>query len=283
MADIAGQYGPCCKPVWLRLSRNRSNDAVSCRAKRVGKEFISDNLELKKSYRADLEHKRTTHFLLGLTLVLALLYTAFEYVSPPAEDGRGNEMTDEMSEDLELMPAMDTRDMIAAAPNAAPHSVTEKLKAVDKEPDMVRRLDPNNGDAQLGTGGQNGQTVRQDDANPTAALPQTAPDDSNPLHFRIVEKLPEFPGGMVELMKWLTHNLHYPALAQRQRLEGKVVVSFIINKDGSVTGEKIEKGIDPLLDQEALRVVKIMPKWKPGVEKNKPCRTLFVIPINFKL
>ena len=72
-------------------------------------------------------------------------------------------------------------------------------------------------------------------------------------------------------------------MAQRQHIEGKVVVSFIINKDGSISGVKVEHSVDPLLDQEALRVVKMMPKWKPGVEKNKPCRTLFVIPINFKL
>lgn len=241
-------------------------------------------MEIKKSYRADIEHKRTTNFLLGLVLVLAMLYVGFEYTSGPADDSHNNDMTDDMSQDIELMPAMDVRDMIAVAPSGATHAVTEKLKAVDKTPQMAEKLSPDNGDMTQGVGGENMRTNTQDDANSTASQSQVAVDENdNPLHFRIVEKLPEFPGGMVELMKWLTRNLHYPALAQRQRLEGKVVVSFIINKDGSVTNEKIEKGIDPLLDQEALRVVKMMPKWKPGIEKNKPCRTMFAIPINFKL
>ena len=66
-------------------------------------------------------------------------------------------------------------------------------------------------------------------------------------------------------------------------LKARYVVSFIINKDGSITNEKVERSVDPLLDQEALRVVRMMPKWKPGIDKNKPCRTLFAIPINFKL
>ena len=228
-------------------------------------------MEIKKSYRADIEHKRTTNFLLGLVLVLAMLYVGFEYTSGSADDSHNNDMTDDVSQDIELMPAMDVRDMIAVAPSGATHAVAEKLS-------------PDNGDMTQGVGGENVRTNTQDDTNSTAAQSQVAVDENdNPLHFRIVEKLPEFPGGMVELMKWLTRNLHYPALAQRQRLEGKVVVSFIINKDGSVTNEKIEKSIDPLLDQEALRVVKMMPKWKPGIEKNKPCRTMFAIPINFKL
>ena len=247
-------------------------------------EFISDKVEAKKLYRADIEHKRTTNFLLGLVLVLAMLYVGFEYTSSPVSDSRNNDMADDMNQDIELMPAMDVKDMIAAAPSGATHTVTEKLKAVDNTPQMAEKLNPNHGEMTQGTGGDDAGMNNQDDANASAAQSQVALDEhDNPLHFRVVEKLPEFPGGMVELMKWLTRNLHYPALAQRQKLEGKVVVSFIINKDGSITNEKIEKSIDPLLDQEALRVVKMMPKWKPGIEKNKPCRTMFAIPINFKL
>jgi protein TonB len=84
-------------------------------------------------------------------------------------------------------------------------------------------------------------------------------------------------------MKWLTRNLRYPPMAQRQRIEGKVVVSFIVNKDGSIANVKLEKSADPDLDREALRVIRMMPKWKPGIENNKPCRTMFAIPVVFKL
>ena len=248
------------------------------------RKWILNSVEKKKSYQADLEHQRITNFLLGLVFVLALLYVSFEYTSAPTSDEHNNETTDDMSQDIELMPAMDTRDMISIASGSASHAVTEKLKAVDGNPKLGDKISPNNGDMTQGGGGENVRTNTQDEPNTTTAQSQVAVDENdNPLHFRIVEKLPEFPGGMVEFMKWLTKNLHYPVLAQKQRLEGKVVVSFIINKDGSITNEKVERSVDPLLDQEALRVVRMMPKWKPGIDKNKPCRTLFAIPINFKL
>lgn len=98
-----------------------------------------------------------------------------------------------------------------------------------------------------------------------------------------MEQLPEFPGGIVEFMKWLTRNLHYPPQAQQQKIQGKVVVSFIINKDGSISSPRIVRSVDPLLDREAMRVVKMMPWWKAGLEDGKPCRTMFAIPINFQL
>lgn len=84
-------------------------------------------------------------------------------------------------------------------------------------------------------------------------------------------------------MKWLTRNLRYPPQAQQQKIQGKVVVSFIVNKDGSISAPTIVKSVDPMLDNEAMRVVKMMPRWKPGLEKGKPCRTMFAIPINFVL
>src|SRR3712207_5782326 len=109
------------------------------------------------------------------------------------------------------------------------------------------------------------------------------PPRSTLFPYTTLFRSPEFPGGMVAFMQWLTQNLNYPPLAQRQRIEGKVVVSFIINKDGSIADAKIAKSANPLLDREALRIVGIMPKWKPGMQDNKPCRTMFAIPINFKL
>jgi protein TonB len=98
-----------------------------------------------------------------------------------------------------------------------------------------------------------------------------------------VEQLPEFPGGMVEFMKWLTKNLKYPPSAQNRKVQGRVVVSFIVNKDGTIADAKVVKPVDPTLDREAMRVVRMMPNWKPGLQMGKPCRTMFAIPIVFKL
>ena len=107
--------------------------------------------------------------------------------------------------------------------------------------------------------------------------------DENPLKLRVVQQLPEFPGGLVEMMKWITRTLHYPYAAQKQKIEGRVLVTFIINRDGSIANIKVVKSVHPLLDNEARRVVKLMPHWKPGIEDGKPCRTMFAIPIEFKL
>lgn len=126
-----------------------------------------------------------------------------------------------------------------------------------------------------------GQAV-QKDADVTEALPQVTADKDSTI-LQTVEQIPEFPGGIVQFMKWITHNLHYPPQAQQQKIQGKVVVSFIINKDGSISSPTIVQSVDPLLDREAMRVIKMMPRWKPGIEDGKPCRTMFAIPINFVL
>ena len=88
---------------------------------------------------------------------------------------------------------------------------------------------------------------------------------------------------MVELMKWINKTLKYQYLAQKQKIEGQVKVTFIINRDGSIGDIKVVKSVHPLLDNEALRVVKAMPQWKPGIENGKPCRTMFAIPVEFRL
>lgn len=236
-------------------------------------------MEAKKTNRADLEGKRTTGFLLGLILVIAVLFVAFEYTdnNKPAKQDRQS-ILDELQNEMDLAPYMDKKDMISTAPSPTSPSVTERIKPVDRPVEGKERLSPDTNPLLIG----NGEGLTKD-ANVTQALPQIPIDDEKPVNFRIVEQLPEFPGGMVEFMKWLTKNLKYPILAQQQQIEGKVVVSFIVNKDGSIVNIKLEKSIHPLLDREALRVMRMMPKWKPGIENAKPCRTLFAIPVVFKL
>ena len=104
-----------------------------------------------------------------------------------------------------------------------------------------------------------------------------------PLDFRVVQDLPEYPGGPVAFMKWLTKNLRYPKAAQQQKVQGKVVAQFVVAADGSITELKITQSLHPLCDREALRVLQLMPKWKPGVQNDKPCATMVAIPIVFQL
>lgn len=99
----------------------------------------------------------------------------------------------------------------------------------------------------------------------------------------VAEKMPEFPGGTSELSKFLSNNIKYPAMARENRIEGRVIVSFVVEKDGFISDVEIAQSVNPILDKEALRVVKLMPKWKAGVQKGKPVRVKYSIPVNFKL
>ena len=115
------------------------------------------------------------------------------------------------------------------------------------------------------------------------ALAPLTVDPQNPLNFHVVEDLPQYPGGAVEFMKWLTKTLKYPQKARDQKKQGKVVAVFYVEKDGSVTGLKVTQSLSPECDQEAMRVLGMMPKWKPGIQHDQPCRTKVCIPIVFKL
>jgi len=101
--------------------------------------------------------------------------------------------------------------------------------------------------------------------------------------FDVVEKMPEYPGGQMQMMTFLMENMKYPKEAQSKKIEGRVIVTFIVEKDGMVTEAEVVKSVYPALDEEALRVVSIMPKWQPGMQKGKPVRVKYTIPITFRL
>lgn len=101
--------------------------------------------------------------------------------------------------------------------------------------------------------------------------------------FVAVEQPAEFPGGPAAMMKWLSNNIRYPESAQQNGISGRVVVKFVVEKDGSIGTPTIVKGVDRDLDQEALRVVKRMPKWQPGKNNGQPVRSYFNLPVTFRL
>ena len=101
--------------------------------------------------------------------------------------------------------------------------------------------------------------------------------------FTAVEQPAEFPGGQEALMKWLSNNIRYPESAQQNGIQGRVTVRFVVEKDGSVSGATILKGVDKDLDAEALRVVKRMPKWQAGKNNGQSVRSYFTLPVTFRL
>jgi protein TonB len=101
--------------------------------------------------------------------------------------------------------------------------------------------------------------------------------------FEVVEQMPEFPGGAAALMKWLSDNIKYPAIAEENGIQGRVICTFVVERDGSVSDVQVARSIDPSLDKEAMRVLKKMPKWIPGRQNGAAVRVKYTVPVTFKL
>jgi protein TonB len=101
--------------------------------------------------------------------------------------------------------------------------------------------------------------------------------------FTFVEQLPEFPGGDMGVVKFLSQNVQYPQYERDRDIQGKVLVRFIVMEDGSVSDVTVMRGVSPGLDAEAVRVIKMLPKFKPGMQQGKPVKVYYNIPISFKL
>ncbi len=101
--------------------------------------------------------------------------------------------------------------------------------------------------------------------------------------FDVVEQMPSFPGGPAALMQFLSSNIKYPVVAEENGVQGRVVCTFVVEKDGSITDVKVVKSVDPSLDKEAMRVVKSMPKWIPGKQNGSAVRVKYTVPVTFRL
>ena len=222
-----------------------------------------------------MEQRRATGFLLGLILVLAVFYVALEWNSVEATDDIDPiDLTDLMHES-ELVP-MSNEDIITQLEEKQPSEQSEKINIVDDDVEVEV--------AEEETGDEDEQLLKElEEEQDDKALAPLTVDPNNPLNFHVVEDLPQYPGGAVEFLKWLTRNLRYPTAAKNNKTQGKVVAVFYVEKDGSITGIKITKSLSTECDREALRVLNMMPKWQPGVYHDQPCRTKVCIPIVFKL
>ena len=244
-------------------------------------------MEIKKSNSAQLEDKRLTFFLIGLLIAFTLLFVGLQYQREPQGEEDLTEDFEDLAQDLDMQTPPDQKDMVSAeamSKTPASEAITQEVKPteqqqVQKAPEKISTTTSELviGD---GSGVVEGADVKE-------AAPETAVDNATgqeqPIKFTVVQKIPEFPGGWSAFMQWLTKNLKYPESAQKNKVQGTVVVSFIVNKDGSIASTKVSTSADPVLDAEALRVMKMMPKWKPGMDRNKVCRTMIAVPVVFKL
>ena len=129
------------------------------------------------------------------------------------------------------------------------------------------------------------EDAKEEVVAPVSPEAKEAPADSTAKEevFMVAEQMPEFPGGMKELLKFLQDNLKYPENAMKNNVQGRVIVQFVVEKDGTLTEFKVARSVDPDLDAEALRVLQTMPKWKPGMQRGKLVRVKFTVPVSFKL
>lgn len=237
-------------------------------------------MESKKTSKADLNEKRGTFFVLGIILALSFLFVSLEYTSKEFDSFLDDEYLDDLAQDFELLPSMDEEEELeTASPQERTTVLTENIKVTEEIPSEIDNTSIPTPLIE--------QEVTEDMTNEKETDEQTPPNVAEqaeePIQFRIVEQYPEFPGGMTEYMKWLTRNLRYPDIARSQKIQGKVVVQFIVNQDGTIADAKVVKSVNPHLDREAMRVIRMMPSWKPGIQDNKPCKTMVAVPIVFKL
>ena len=111
----------------------------------------------------------------------------------------------------------------------------------------------------------------------------TAQTKKNKMVYDVVEVMPQYPGGQIAMLKYIMENIKYPEQAMKEGIQGRVTVRFIVEKDGSISNVSPIHPVHPLLDKEAIRVVKSMPKWSPGKQHGKPVRVQLIVPIMFKL
>lgn len=231
-------------------------------------------MEVKKSRAADLERGWTQRMLLGTMVALAVLFVGLEITITPDDPLDDPELLARLETEMELPALMQQEEEMTAAVIVEPKPAT-KLVVVDEMEQMKEWM-------------RDDELMETDLDEELEELAEELremeppPSDEDAVSLRIAEDAPQFPGGPVAMMKWLTRNLHYPKALEPQHVQGKVVAEFIVNKDGSIAYVKVTSGLHPLCDAEVLRVLRMMPRWKPGVMDGEPCRTKVCVPVVFK-
>lgn len=235
-------------------------------------------MEVKKSLKADLEGKKGTGLLIGYVLTLAAMFVAFEWTQKDRKVVETEQVYESVYEE-DMIPISHQEEVAAPPPAAAP-KIAEVLNIVDNETELVEE--------EVETSEEVNQAIVTNavgTGTPTATGPvgPVVEDVDENIVYDVVEQNPKFPGGDEALMKWLYENLKYPTICQEQGIQGRVITQFVVNKDGSIVDPVVVRSVDPYLDKEALRVIKTMPKWKPGKQRGKAVRVKYTVPVTFKL
>jgi protein TonB len=225
-------------------------------------------MQLKKSPKASLEDKKLVYVLMGLVLVLSICYVAFEWTE---KEVTKYEVSDN---DFFFEEEIDIQQTSQETPPPPPPPAVQEVEVLNVVEDdvEVEEIEIN--------------TEDDKDVEIVIAPPVEAPveEEEEEVIFMVVESMPEFPGGQQALFKYLAENVKYPVIAQENGIQGRVICQFVVNKDGSIVDVvAVRSSGEASLDKEAIRVIKSMPKWKPGKQRGKPVRVKYTVPVNFRL
>lgn len=227
-------------------------------------------MEAKKTPRADLENRRGLFLEIGLAVILAAALVAFNIKSYDKEVKEVSTRTADVEIDADIIQTAE--ETPPPPPPEEPEVVATELNVVENDAEDIHEVGIINAEA------------KADEALEfTRVEVKEEVEEAEEEVFLVVEEDPEFPGGLDALSKFIADNIKYPQLAKENNITGKVFVSFVVEKDGRVGQVKILRDIGGGCGNEAVRVVKMMPKWKPGKQRGKAVRTQFNLPVNFDL
>lgn len=228
-------------------------------------------MKVKKSPKANLETKKMTWHLMGYVIVLSLMFVAFEWSERDKKIDLSGQVQDIVAEE-EMIPITEQQ---ATPPPPPPPQEVQKVEEVLKIVENDVQVEA----TEIASSEDDNTAVEIKEVAAPVVVEEVVEEEI----FQVVEEMPSFPGGMGELMKFLGNNIKYPAVAQENGIQGRVIIQFVVEKDGSVANPVVVKGVDPALDKEALRVVKSMPKWTPGKQRGKAVRVKYTVPVTFRL
>ena len=226
--------------------------------------------EIKKSERADLEKGKSTSLLIGFVMALAVMFVALEWTQREVEDNSELFMARDVSLNEEMVPITLPEKKTVPPPPAAV-TKAEIIEIVEDDADIEEDIMASTED----------QSEWVDLTEYDVVEVEPEPEEEAP--FMVVEDMPEFPGGTAALLEYLRKNIKYPAICRENNIQGRVIVSFVVNKDGAIVDPEVVKSVNPSLDKEAVRVISNMPPWKPGMQRGKPVRVKYTVPVNFRL
>lgn len=224
-------------------------------------------MQVKKSEKASLENDKLIYILMGLVFVLSLVYVALEWTEKEVTKYEVTDTEFLFEEEVEI------QQTTQETPPPPPPPAVQEVEVLNVVEDNVETETIE-------------VTTEETEQEVVIAAPVEAPveEEEEEVVFVVVESMPEFPGGQQALFKYLSENVKYPVIAQENGIQGRVICQFVVNKDGSIVDvEVVRSGGDPSLDKEAIRVIKSMPKWKPGKQRGKAVRVKYTVPVNFKL